>query len=101
MRTYQLAAQVGGPTTGAGVALPEIGEDRTVPRAILACLVGGGSGTVRVEASNDNKSWALLATITLSSSTPADGTSCDVRWPYMRAVITAVATGKIDVSVVV
>lgn len=100
MKRYQLASQVAAP--GAQTAVYTATTDNKVEgegylRSFQASIVGGGAATVVVQGSNDNKSWLTLATISLDATTTSDGFSSEVPWVWVRANITAVATGKVDV----
>ncbi len=95
MTPFQLCSNVSTPTVGAAVSLGSKTED-TYKRTYQASLVGGGSATVLIQASNDNRTWATLATIVLSSTATSEGFSSEVPWLYVRANVTAVSTGKVD-----
>lgn len=100
MKRYQLASQVG--TTGAQTAVSPTTTNEKVEqegylRSYQASLVGGGSAVVRIQGSNDNKSWLTMATITLTAADPSDGFSSEVPWSWVRAYIDSIATGKVDV----
>jgi type 1 fimbria pilin len=95
MTPFQLCSNVASPTVGAAVSVGSKPED-TYKRTYQASLVGGGSATVKIQASADNRSWLDLATITLSTTTPSEGFSSEVPWLYVRANVTAVSTGKVD-----
>ena len=66
-------------------------------RSFQATLVGGGSATVKVQASNDGVGWLDLATITLAAATPSDGFAAEVPWRLVRANVTAIVTGSVTV----
>ncbi len=95
MTPYQLCTNISTPTVGAAVSTSNKAED-TYKRSYQASLVGGGSATVLIQASNDNRTWVTLATITLSSTATSEGFSSEVPWLYVRANVTAVSTGKVD-----
>ncbi len=102
MRTITIQALRG--TTGAGdsVEMVPAGRDglerESYLRSFQATLVGGGSATVVIQASLDETGWVDLATITLAAATPSDGFAAEVPWRFVRANITAVATGKVVVT---
>jgi hypothetical protein len=96
MTPYQLCSRVSTPTVGSAVVTAPKVEDPGYRRSFQASLVGGGSATVKIQASNDNKSWLDLATISLTAAAPSDGFSSEVPWIYVRANVTAVATGVVD-----
>lgn len=91
MQKLQLLSQVS--STGAGAAVsPAVGEHADFLRAYQAGLTGGTAATVQIEVSNDNKCWAVLATITLAVG-ECDGVSSAVPWRYVRANVTALPGG--------
>jgi hypothetical protein len=95
-----LCAQIATPTTSAAIEFTEfVDSNPDFLRAYQATLVGGGSATVKIQASNDNLDFVTLATISLDSTTTSDGFSSAVPWRYVRANTTAVATGKVTATV--
>lgn len=60
---------------------------------------GGESAVVDIEVSLDNENWLKQATISLSGSTPFDGFATSAPWPYVRAFVTFIEGGVVDVFV--
>jgi hypothetical protein len=91
VQKIQLLSQV--TSTGAGTAVtPPAGEHADFLRSYLVGLTGGTSAEVNIEVSNDNKCWAILATVTLGAG-ECDGTSSAVPYRYIRANVVSVAGG--------
>lgn len=100
MKTYQIASQVASVSTTAAVQTSPPEEDKNTPRRYHVGVNGGGSATVKVQGSDDNKHWLTLATITLTATDKADGFSADTRHLFVRADITAVSGGTVDAVLV-
>lgn len=102
MERYVLANQASaiGAQTAISVPLTTL-EDPGVLRSYQASVSTGGSATVKVQATNDNKSWLTLGTITLTPSTLSDGFSSAVPWIFTRANITAISGGNVDANMTI
>ncbi len=78
-------------TTDTGTTVRPISKDRT----FQAIQTGGTSATVLIEASNDNVTFITLATISLTADSA--GVASDAAWHYVRARISAIVGGSVDV----
>ncbi len=91
-------------TTGAGAAKEVEAPGaagiaaRSYLRSFQVTLVGGGSATVKIQFSNDNSGWVDAGTIDVTAAAPADGFASEVPWKYVRANVTAIATGSVNVT---
>lgn len=99
MKTYQLIRKASTPTVGDAITTSTTNkvDAEGYLRTFGAGLVGGGSATVKIQASNDNLSWLDLATISLNATTTSEGFAAEVPWVWVRANATAVTTGSVDV----
>lgn len=78
-------------TTVTGTTVTPIAKDRT----FHAIQTGGTSATVLIEVSNDNVDFITLSTISLTAD--SDGVASDAAWHYVRARISAITGGSVDV----
>ncbi len=102
MEAIPLLAKQG--TTGAGAA-KEVEPPgaagiaaQSYLRSFQVTLTGGGSATVKIQFSNDKSGWIDAATIDVAAATPSDGFSTEVPWKYVRANVTAIVTGQVNVT---
>ena len=99
MERYTLANQVSAIGAQTAISVPQTTlEDPGVLRSYQASVSGSGSATVKIQASNDNKSWITLATVSLNATTASDGFSSAVPWTFIRANVTAVSGGNVDAN---
>ena len=78
-------------TTVTGTSVTPIAKDRT----FQATQTGGTSATVLIEVSNDNVNFLTLATISLTVDTV--GIASDAAWHFVRARVSAIVGGSVDV----
>lgn len=80
-------------SVGLGPIKTPIGPNRTYFISAVASAGANGTATVDIEASNDNKDWLRLGTITFSSIgdiTEKDGFSSYTAWKFLRAKVKAI-----------
>lgn len=63
----------------------------------IQASVDAGSATVVIEVSADNSKWQQVLQLSPVAGTP-DGWAGGLPWPYIRANVTALATGPVTVK---
>ena len=78
-------------TTETGLSVKPVSKDRT----FIATQTGGTSATVLIEVSNDDVNFITLATLSLTVDTV--GVASDAAWKHVRARISAIVGGSVNV----
>lgn len=82
--------------TGAGSGIPF----QSAGARVYVYSAAGSSATVLIQGSLDNSVWFTLATITNPAASPSGETWRGTAWPYIRANVSARASGTISAKAV-
>ena len=87
----------GATATGAGSSVPMRGAHTTFQATSDASHTG--TSTVDIEVSNDDVSWIVMGTLSVTDASDSDGLASSAAWKYVRPNCTAHGDSTNEVTV--